>query len=37
MEKLVQIVGIGWVIVCLGLIAWTIAEYIYLKIKNPRI
>ena len=37
MENLVQIIGVGWVIVCLGLIAWTIAEYIYLKIKNPRI
>tara|TARA_R100000322_G_C5320949_1_gene160483 strand:+ start:298 stop:414 length:117 start_codon:yes stop_codon:yes gene_type:complete len=35
-EKIVQILGMGWVIVCLGFIAWTIIEYIHLKFKKPR-
>ena len=37
MEKLVQIIGIGFVLLCLGCITWTVIEYIYLKIKNPKI
>jgi hypothetical protein len=37
MEKIVQIIGVGWVILCLTCIGWAIAEYIYLKIKNPKI
>jgi len=37
MEKLAQIIGIGFVLLCLGFITWTVIEYIYLKIKNPKI
>jgi hypothetical protein len=37
MEKLVQIIGIGFVLVCLVFIVWTVTEYIYLKIKNHKI
>ena len=36
-EKIVQILGTGLVILCISCISWTIAEYIYLKLKNPKI
>ena len=31
-----EIIGIGFVLLCLGCITWTVIEYIYLKIKNPK-
>tara|TARA_B100001778_G_scaffold245849_1_gene206020 strand:+ start:244 stop:357 length:114 start_codon:yes stop_codon:yes gene_type:complete len=37
MEKLIQILGMGWVILCLGCISWAIIEYIFIKFKKPRI
>tara|TARA_B100001564_G_C20430911_1_gene574488 strand:- start:473 stop:589 length:117 start_codon:yes stop_codon:yes gene_type:complete len=36
-EKIVQILGMGWVILCIGCITWTIAEYIHLRFKNPKL
>tara|TARA_R100001163_G_C4940414_1_gene112506 strand:+ start:109 stop:222 length:114 start_codon:yes stop_codon:yes gene_type:complete len=37
MEKLIQIIGIAWVVMCVGLIAWTFIEYLFLKFKDPKI
>ena len=36
-ETLEQILGTGWVLLCLVCIGWTIGEYIYLKFKNTRL
>jgi len=36
-EKIVQILGMGWVVMCVGLIAWTFIEYLFLKSKDPKI
>jgi len=34
MELIAQCIGIGWCVLCIGAIMWTLAEYINLKNKK---